>query len=55
MAAHGYESRFGRLERGGELPHVWMDFFLSDEDDELYKKPATGRYLQRFEDDSIEE
>ena len=51
-----YESDyFSQLDRSSGSSGIWMDFFFSDEGDRPYKKPATGSYIDIFEDRSTEE
>ena len=46
---------FAALHRSSRSPGIWMDSFVSDDDDELLYKPATGSYSQIFADRSTEE
>ena len=46
---------FGVSHRSSRSSGIWMDSFISDDDDELHYKPATGTHIESFGDRSVEE
>jgi hypothetical protein len=51
-----YESDyFSQLDRSSGSSGIWVDSFISDDDDELHYKPAMGSYVEIFADRSTEE